>query len=163
MCVGLWCLTAVFASATADAETDGKCHRGQARRARQEPDALRFEREIMVFPALAQCCTKNHQRPDADAGVRRVCGIYGVQRMRNGINHTVSPLGREADQLCPPTEDLEDLEDGASDGMREESRRDPNECRSLRRTERLSSLERKKRAVLTTSALSRYLADGRLL
>ena len=30
--------------------------------------------------------------------------------MRNGINHTVSPLGREADQLCPPSEDLEDLE-----------------------------------------------------
>ena len=27
----LWCLTAVFASATADAETDGKCHRGQGR------------------------------------------------------------------------------------------------------------------------------------
>ena len=94
MCVGLWCLTAVFASATADAETDGKCHRGQARRARQEPDALRVKREITVFPALAQTYTKNHQRPDADAGVRRVCGIYGVQRMRNGINHTVSPLGR---------------------------------------------------------------------
>ena len=44
----------------ADAETDGKCHRGQARRARQEPDALRFEREITVFPALAQTYTKNH-------------------------------------------------------------------------------------------------------
>ena len=27
--------------------------------------------------------------------------------MRNGINHTVSPLGREADQFCPPAEDLE--------------------------------------------------------
>ena len=94
MCVGLWCLAAVFASATADAKTDGKCHRGQARRARQEPDALRVEREIRVFPALAQTYTKNHQRPYADAGVRRVCGIYGVQRMRNGINHTVSPLGR---------------------------------------------------------------------
>ena len=51
---GLWCLTAVFASATADAETDGKCHRRQARRARQEPDALRFGREITAFPALAQ-------------------------------------------------------------------------------------------------------------
>ena len=25
---------------------------------------------------------------------------------QSGINHTVSPLGREADQLCPPTEDL---------------------------------------------------------
>ena len=43
----------------ADAETDGKCHRGQARRARQEPDALRFEREITVFPALAQTYTQH--------------------------------------------------------------------------------------------------------
>ena len=43
----------------ADAETDGKCHRGQARRARQEPDAPRFEREIRVFPALAQTYTKH--------------------------------------------------------------------------------------------------------
>ena len=67
MCVGLWCLTAVFASATADAETDGKCHRGQARRARQEPDALRFEREITVFPALAQTYTKKDSGHDLDA------------------------------------------------------------------------------------------------
>ena len=51
----------------ADAETDGKCQRGQARRARQEPDALRVKREITVFPALAQTYTKNHQRPNADA------------------------------------------------------------------------------------------------
>ena len=41
---------------------------------RQEPDALRFEREITVFPALAQAYTKNDERHDADAGVRRVCG-----------------------------------------------------------------------------------------
>ena len=80
MCVGLWCLTAVFASATADAETDGKCHRGQARRARQVADGKRLRREIRVFPPQAQTVTKNHQRPNADAGVRRVCGIYVVQR-----------------------------------------------------------------------------------
>ena len=43
----------------ADAETDGKCHRRQARRARQEPDALGFEREIRVFPALAHTVTKH--------------------------------------------------------------------------------------------------------
>ena len=43
----------------ADAKTDGKCHRGQARRVRQEPDALRFEREIRVFPALAQTYTQH--------------------------------------------------------------------------------------------------------
>ena len=72
---GLWCWTAVFASATADAETDGKCHRGQARRARQEPDALRFEREITVFPALAQTYTKNDDTSDLDAGVGESVGF----------------------------------------------------------------------------------------
>ena len=51
----------------ADAETDGKCHRGQARRARQEPDALRLEREIRVFPALAQTYTKKDSGHDLDA------------------------------------------------------------------------------------------------
>ena len=44
----------------ADAETDGKCHRGQARRARQVADGQRFEREIRVFPALALTVTKNY-------------------------------------------------------------------------------------------------------
>ena len=51
----------------ADAETDGKCHRGQARRARQEPDALRVERDIRVFPALAQTYTKKDSGHDLDA------------------------------------------------------------------------------------------------
>ena len=66
----------------ADAETDGKCHRGQARRARQEPDALRFEREIRVFPALAQTYTKKDKGYGLDACLgesvgfmeRSVCG-----------------------------------------------------------------------------------------
>ena len=66
----------------AEAETGHKCHRGQARRARQEPDALRVEREITVFPALAQTYTKNDDTSDLDAGVgesvgfmeRSVCG-----------------------------------------------------------------------------------------
>ena len=51
----------------ADAKTDGKCHRGQARRARQEPDGQRFEREIRVFPALAQTYTKKAKRYNLDA------------------------------------------------------------------------------------------------
>ena len=52
----------------ADAETDGKCHRGgQAHRARQEPDALRVEREIRVFPALAQTYTKKDKGYGLDA------------------------------------------------------------------------------------------------
>ena len=64
---GLWCLTTVFASAVADAETDGKCHRGQARRARQEPDAQTFGREITLFPALAQAFTKIIKPHNLDA------------------------------------------------------------------------------------------------
>ena len=51
-------------------------------RARQEPDALRVEREIRVFPALAQTYTKNDDTSYLDAGVgesvgfmeRSVCG-----------------------------------------------------------------------------------------
>ena len=78
----LWCLTAVFASAIADAETDGKCHRRQARRARHEPDGQRLEREIRVFPALAQTYTKKDSGHDLDAYLgesvgfmeRSVCG-----------------------------------------------------------------------------------------
>ena len=64
----------------ADAETDGKYHRGQARRARQVADVQRLRREIRVFPPQAQTFTKNHSRPKAEARVWRVCGICGVQR-----------------------------------------------------------------------------------
>ena len=52
--------------------------------------------------------------------------------MRSGTNHTVSP--------CPPSEDLEDLE---------LNRRNDSDVGAA---ERLSILERKKRAVLNTSA-----------
>ena len=41
--------------------------RRQARRARQEPDAQRFGREIRVFPAQAQTYTKNNERHNLDA------------------------------------------------------------------------------------------------
>ena len=83
-----------FRVCEAEAETGHKCHRGQARRARQEPDALRFEREIRGFPALAQTSTKNHCGHNAEASVRRVCGW-------NEVEDTVSP--------CPPAEDLKDF------------------------------------------------------
>ena len=56
-----------FRVCEAEAETGHKCHRGQARRARQEPDALRVEREIRVFPALALTVIKNYKRHDLDA------------------------------------------------------------------------------------------------
>ena len=77
----------------------------QARRARQEPDAQRLKREIRVFPALAHAYTKNDERHDADAGIGESVGFME----QSGINHTVSPLGREADQFCPPAEDLKDF------------------------------------------------------
>ncbi len=71
-----------FRVCEAEAETGHKCHREQARRARQEPDALRFEREIRVFPALAQTYTKKDSGHDLDAYLgesvgfmeRSVCG-----------------------------------------------------------------------------------------
>ena len=53
--------------------------------------------------------------------------------MRSGTNHTVSP--------CPPSEDLEDLE------------RNWRNDSDAGAAERLSILERKKRAVLNTSVL----------
>ena len=87
-----------FRVCRADAETGHKCHRGQARRARQEPDALRVEREIRVFPALAQTYTKNHERPNADARFRRVCGICGAQRNKA---HSLA-IGREAANSARP-------------------------------------------------------------
>ena len=78
----------------------------QARRARQEPDALRLKREIRVFPAQVQAYTKNQQRPNADAGVRRVCGIYGAKRNKS---HCLA-AGTRSGPVWPPSEELEDLE-----------------------------------------------------
>ena len=66
----------------ADAETDGKCHRGQARRARQEPDALRFEREIGVFPALAQTYTKHDDTCTLEACLGESVGF--IERSGSG-------------------------------------------------------------------------------
>ena len=71
-----------FRVCEAEAETGHKCHRGQARRARQEPDALRVEREIRVFPALAHTVTKHICPYNLDACLgesvgfmeRSVCG-----------------------------------------------------------------------------------------
>ena len=75
MCVGLWCLGTVFASAKQRRKLATNAIGGQARRARQEPDALRVEREIRVFPALAQTYTKNEEPHDADAGIGESVGF----------------------------------------------------------------------------------------
>ena len=110
----------------ADAETDGKCHRGQARRARQVADGKRLRREIRVFPPQAQTVTKNHQRPNADARFGRVCGICGVQRNKA---HSLA-IGREAANSARPRKIW----------------------KTWSKAERISSLERRKRAVLNSSA-----------
>ena len=60
---------------------------------RQVADGKRLRREIRVFPPQAQTVTKNHQRPNDDASVRRVCGTQSRHWARSG-------------QLCPPSEDL---------------------------------------------------------
>ena len=49
--------------------------RRQARRARQEPDAQRFEREIRVFPALVQTYTMIIKRHNLDACVGESVGF----------------------------------------------------------------------------------------
>ena len=67
MCVGLWCLTAVFASAKRMRKLTANAIGGKPVRARQEPDGQRFEREIRAFPALAQSCTKKDKRHGLDA------------------------------------------------------------------------------------------------
>ena len=71
----LWCLTAVFASATADAETDGKCHRRQGRSPRQVADVQRLIREIRAFPPLAQTFTKHIKRHYAEASLGESVGF----------------------------------------------------------------------------------------
>ena len=113
--------------------------RRQARRARQEPDAQRFGREIRVFPALAQTYTKNDDTSDLDAGVGESVGF--VERSECGAEQiTQSRHWARSGQLCPPSEDLEDLE---------RNRRNDSDVGAA---ERLSILERKKRAVLNSSA-----------
>ena len=67
MCVGLWCLAAVFASAKRMRKLTANAIGGKPVRARQEPDALRVERDIRVFPALAQTYTKKDSGHDLDA------------------------------------------------------------------------------------------------
>ena len=108
---------------------------------RQEPDALRFEREIRVFPALAQTYTKNHQCPDAEAffgeSVAEVADSCreerSDERKEANASDTVSP--------CSPPEDLKDF---------------------LSSKKTFKSGEEKAGSIDNIGA-SRYLAYGRLL
>ena len=51
-------------------------------RARQEPDALRFERDIRAFPALAHTVTKNFKRHGLDACLGESVGF--IERSDSG-------------------------------------------------------------------------------
>ena len=126
MCVGLWCLTAVFASAKRMRKLTANAIGGKDVSPRQVADGKRLRREIRVFPPQAQTVTKNHQRPNADARFRRVCGICGAKRNKA---HSLA-IGREAANSARPRKIW----------------------KTWSKAERLSSLERRKRAVLNSSA-----------
>ena len=99
-------------------------------------------REIRVFPPLVQ----QSLRTTEAITLMRVSGesVAGTKWK------TLSRRWTRSGQLCPPLEDLEDLE---------RNRRNDSDVGAA---ERLSSLERRKRAVFNSSA-ERYLAYGRLL
>ena len=75
--------------------------RRQARRARQEPDAQTFGREITVFPALAQAYTNKDKRPDVEAFFGESVAEVADSCREADASDTVSP--------CPPAEDLKDF------------------------------------------------------
>ena len=113
---GLWCLGTVFASASAEAENGHKCHRGQARRARQVAEALTMIREMRGFPPQAQTFTKNYNAPTL---MRESGRFFGW----NEVEDEESPLAR------------------------------PRKIwKTWSAAERLSILERRKRALLNSSA-----------
>ena len=83
--------------------------RRQARRARQEPDAQTFGREITVFPALAQTYTKIIKRHNLEA-----CLGESVAEVADSCREERSDEWKEADASdtvspCPPAEDLKDF------------------------------------------------------
>ena len=83
--------------------------RRQARRARQEPDALRLEREITVFPALAQTYTQHD-----DTCTLEACFGESVAEVADSCREERSDERKEADASdtvspCPPAEDLKDF------------------------------------------------------
>ena len=76
----------------ADAETDGKCHRGQARPGAAGGGRIKAETGDKGLSATGTTVTKNHKGNNADASVRRVCGW-------NEVEDTVSPLGAKRPTL----------------------------------------------------------------
>ena len=90
---GLWCLGTVFASAEQRRKLATNAIGGKPVRARQEPDALRFEREIRVFPALAHTLTKNYKRHDLDACFGESVGFVEWSEAERNKAHSLARLG----------------------------------------------------------------------
>ena len=132
MCVGLWCLAAVSASAKRMRKLTANAIGGKPVRARQEPDALRVEREIMVFPALAQTYTKKDKGYGLMRALASLCDLWRGAIAERKKSHSL-----------------------AFDRPRKI-------WKTWSKAERLSSLERIKRSIIKHIGHSRYLAYGGL-
>ena len=116
----------------ADAKTDGKCHRGQARRARQEPDGQRVEREIRVFPALALTGLRT---TNVTTLMRALASLWDLWRGATAERNKSHSLAFDRPRKI---------------------------WKTWSKAERLSSLERIKRSIIKHIGHSRYLAYGGL-
>ena len=116
----------------ADAKTDGKCHRGQARRARQEPDGQRVEREIRVFPALALTGLRT---TNVTTLMRALASLWDLWRGATAERSKSHSLAFDRPRKI---------------------------WKTWSTAERLSSLERMKRSIIKHIGKSRYIAYGGL-
>ena len=122
-----------FRVCRADAETGHKCHRRQGRSPRQVADGQRLRREIRVFPPQVQ---QSLRTTEATTLMRESGESVAGTKWK-----TLSRRWTRSGQLCPPSEELEDLEQSGK---------------------AFNSGEEKAGSIDNIGA-SRYLAVGRLL
>ena len=133
--------------------------RRQARRARQEPDAQTFGREITVFPALAQTYTKNHQRPDAEA-----CFGESVAEVADSCREERSTAGTERDRRSSCVDDGRRDERKEADASATVSPCPPAEdLKDFLSSKKTVKSGEEKAGSIDNIGVSRYLAYGRLL
>ena len=93
----------------ADAETDGKCHRRQAREGAAGAGRTEVGAGDKGLSGSGTAVTKHICPYNLDAGVGESVGF--VERSECGAEQiTQSRHWARSGQLCPPSEDLEDLE-----------------------------------------------------
>ena len=90
---GLWRLVTVFASAPADAETGHKCHRRQARRARQEPDGQTLKRRDNLLSGSGTNIREAVQRHDLRSGHCRGGEASSPDITTSAVADTLPPEG----------------------------------------------------------------------